>query len=107
MDKVLVEFINTWSGCDGHTRAVEAAAAKYKDKVEVKIYYAGKNMEYIKKYGVIFRGTLIINEKKKIQRISKDIIEKEIELAVKELNERSWIIIDGIRFFKGYIINFY
>ncbi len=46
-------------------------------------------MEYVKKYGVIFKGTLIINEKKKIQRISKDIIEKEIELAVKELDERS------------------
>lgn len=85
MDKILVEFINTWSGCDGYSRAVEAAAAKYKDKVEAKIYYAGKNMEYIKKYGVIFKGTLIINEKKKIQRISKDIIEKEIELAVDEL----------------------
>lgn len=55
----------------------------------MKIYYAGKNMEYVKKYGVIFRGTLIINEKKKIQRISKDIIEKEIELAVKELDARS------------------
>ena len=87
MKRVLVEFINTWSGCDGYTRAVEAAAAKYKDKVDVKIYYAGKNMDYVKKYGVIFRGTLIINEKKKIQRISKDIIEKEIALAVKELDD--------------------
>ena len=46
-------------------------------------------MDYIKKYGFIFKGTLIINEKKKIQRISKDIIEKEIALAVDELdNER-------------------
>lgn len=42
-------------------------------------------MDYIKKYGVIFRGTLIINEKKKIQRISRDIIIKEIDLAVEEL----------------------
>ncbi|CAK7086999.1 MAG: hypothetical protein TIS_01951 [Tissierella sp.] len=51
----------------------------------MKIYYAGKNMDYVRKYGVIFRGTLIINEKKKIQRISKDIIEKEIALAIQEL----------------------
>jgi hypothetical protein len=43
----------------------------------------------VRKYGVIFKGTLIINEKKKVQRISKDIIEKEIALAVHELdNER-------------------
>lgn len=87
MKKVLVEFINTWAGCDGYTHAVEAAAAKYEDKVDVKIYYAGKNTEYIKKYGVIFRATLIINEKKKIQRLSKNIIEKEIALAVEELDK--------------------
>lgn len=67
---------------------MQAAAAKYKDKVEAKIYYAGKDIDYIKKYGPIFKGTLIINEKKKIQRISKDIIEKEIETAVKELEMR-------------------
>lgn len=66
---------------------MQDAAAKYKDKVDVKIYYAGKDFDYVKKYGVIFRGTLIINEKRKIQRISKDIIEKEIDLAVKNLDE--------------------
>ncbi len=64
---------------------MEAAAAKYDDKVEVKIYYAGKDFDYIKKYGVIFRGTMIINGKKKIDRLSKDIIEKEIQNAVEEL----------------------
>lgn len=87
MSKVLVEFINTWAGCDGYTKAVQDAAAKYGDKVDVKIYYAGKDFDYVRKYGVIFRGTLIINEEKKIQRISKDIIEKEIELAVKNLDD--------------------
>ena len=91
MKKVLVEFINTWSGCDGYTRAVEAAAAKYDNKVDVKIYYAGKDFDYVRKYGVIFKGTLIINEKKKVQRISKDIIEKEIALAVHELDNERWL----------------
>lgn len=85
MSSVLVEFINTWSGCDGYTRAVEAAAAKYKDKVKVKIYYAGKDFDYIKKYGVIFKGTLIINEKIKIEKINKNTIEKAIEDAVNAL----------------------
>ncbi len=51
----------------------------------MKIYYAGKDFDYIKKYGVIFKGTMIINGKKKIDRISKDIIEKEIKEAVMEL----------------------
>lgn len=52
----------------------------------MRIYYAGKDFDYIKRYGVIFKGTLIINGKKKIQRISKNIIEKEIGLAVEDLN---------------------
>ena len=45
-------------------------------------------MEYVKKYGIIFAATLIINEKKKITRLSNAIIEKEIALAVKELESR-------------------
>lgn len=53
--------------------------------MEVKIYYAGKDFDYIKKYGVVFKGTMIINETKKIDRLSKDIIEKAIDDAVKEL----------------------
>lgn len=105
MSRILVEFINTWAGCDGYTHAVESAAAKYKDKVDVKIYYAGKDMSYVKKYGVIFKGTLIINGRKKIQRISKDIIEKEIELAVKELDTRSWYLVGNFIFFKKHLIN--
>lgn len=67
---------------------MQAAAAKYDGKVEAKIYYAGKNMEYVQKYGLIFAATMIINEKKKITRISNKIIEKEIAQAVKELESR-------------------
>lgn len=67
---------------------MQAAAAKYNGKVETKIYYAGKNMDYVKKYGLIFSATMIINEKKKITRISNKIIEKEIAQAVEELESR-------------------
>ena len=63
------------------------ATKKYGDKVEVKIYYAGKDFDYIKKYGVIFKGTLIINERIKIERLSKDIIEKSIDDAVNNLKD--------------------
>lgn len=87
MSKVLVEFINTWAGCDGNTRLVEEAASKHGDKVEVKIYYAGKDFDYVKKYGVIFRGTMIINEKIKIEKLSKNSIEEAIDNAVKELEK--------------------
>ena len=55
--------------------------------MEVKIYYAGKDFDYVKKYGVIFKGTLIINEETKIERLSKSRIEEAIEKAVKELEE--------------------
>ena len=42
-------------------------------------------MNYIRKYGVIMKGTLIINEKKKIDKISKSIIQNSIEDIVKTL----------------------
>lgn len=107
LEKVLIEFINTWSSCDGYTRAVEVSAAKYKDKVDVKIYYAGKDFDYIKKYGVIFKGTMIINGKKKIDRISKDIIDKEIREAVMKLEWLEVIIsYADIRIFKIYVTSF-
>ena len=85
MSKVLVEFINTWSGCDAHVKTVEVAAAKYKDQVETKIYYVGKDFEDIKKYGIILKGTMIINEQKKIDKINKKVIESAIQEAVNEL----------------------
>lgn len=67
---------------------MQAAAAKYDGKVDVKIYYAGRNMEYVEKYGLIFSATMIINKKKKITRISNKIIEKEVAQAVEELEGR-------------------
>lgn len=42
---------------------------KHSSEVECKIYYAGKDIDYIKKYGMILKGTLILNEKKNRQVI--------------------------------------
>lgn len=50
--------------------------------MEVKIYQAGKDFSYIKKYGMITKGTLIINQKKKFDRLSKDTIERVILEAI-------------------------
>lgn len=85
MKKVLVEFINTWPTCDEHGRVVKQIGEKYKDSMDIKIYQAGKDFSYIKKYGMITKGTLIINQRKKYDRLSKEIIERVILEAVDAL----------------------
>jgi hypothetical protein len=61
---------------------IKKVGEEYKDKVDVKLYQAGKDFSYIKKYGIITKGTLIINQRKKYDRLSKDIIEKAISEAI-------------------------
>lgn len=61
---------------------IKKVGEKYKDKIDVKLYQAGKDFSYIKKYGIITKGTLIINQRKKYDRLSKDIIEKAISEAI-------------------------
>lgn len=82
MSKVLVEFINTWPTCDEHGMLVRKLGEKYKDKLDVKLYQAGKDFSYVKKYGIITKGTLIINQRKKYDRLSKDVIERAIEEVI-------------------------
>lgn len=86
MSKILVEFINTCPSCDGYSSYLNELHNKYEDKIELKIYYAGKDFDYINKYGIIDRGTLVINEKYRYEILSKKIIEKEIEKAIKNLD---------------------
>ncbi len=83
MPKIEVEFINTCPCCDEHVQTIQKAAARYGDDVEVKVYYAGKDFGYLKKYGMVTRGTMIINGRKKIDNLSKTIIEKAIEDALR------------------------
>lgn len=61
---------------------IKRMCEKYTDKLEVKLYQAGKDFSYVKKYGVITKGTLIINQKKKYDRLNKDTIEKAIVEAI-------------------------
>lgn len=81
MGKVKIEFINTCPSCHGYEETIKKIATKYKGDVDVQIYYAGKDVEYLKKYGMITKGTMIINGKKKIEEPSREIIEKAIEEA--------------------------
>ncbi|KKY01753.1 hypothetical protein VN21_06810 [Paraclostridium benzoelyticum] len=54
----------------------------YKEKLDIKLYQAGKDFTYLKKYGIITKGTMIINQRKKYDRLSKDVIEKAIIEAI-------------------------
>ncbi|SHO49013.1 thioredoxin-like (seleno)protein SaoT [Desulfopila aestuarii] len=82
MSKVTVEFINTCACCDEHGESIKEIAAKYGDAVDVSLYYAGKDFDYLKKYGMISKGTMIINGTRKYETLSKDIIEKAIGEAM-------------------------
>lgn len=83
MPGTLVEFINTCPCCDEYVRIVRSVCAPYGDAVEVKIYYAGKDFEYLKKYGPINKGTMIVNGRKRFDVLSKDVIEKAVADAVR------------------------
>lgn len=78
MSKTLVEFINTWPTCDEHGVLIKKLGEKYKDKLDIKLYQAGKDFSYVKKYGIITKGTMIINQRKKYDSLSKDVIQKVI-----------------------------
>ena len=86
MSKILVEFINTCSTCDGYSSYLNELYNQYRDKIELKIYYAGKDFDYIQKYGIIDRGTLIINGKNRYEILNKKLIEKEIKVAIENIN---------------------
>jgi hypothetical protein len=81
--KIKVEFINTCPCCDEYVQTIKNTAAKYGDDVEVKIYHAGKDFDYLKKYGMVTKGTMIINGRKKIDSLSKEIIERSIADALR------------------------
>jgi len=83
MGKVKVEFINTCPSCHGYEETIKRIAVKHAGEVDVQIYYAGKDFEYLKKYGLITKGTMIINGKKKFEDPSGRIIESAIEEAIR------------------------
>lgn len=82
MNKVTVEFINTCPCCDEHGENIKNIAAEFGDAVDVSIYYAGKDFDYLKKYGMINKGTMLVNGKRKYENLSKDIVEQAIREAV-------------------------
>lgn len=82
MGKVHVEFINTCPCCDEHGANIKTIAARFGDQVEVSLYYAGKDFGYLKKYGMISKGTMIVNGKKRYDNLTREVIEKAITEAM-------------------------
>ncbi len=55
---------------------------KYEDEVELKIYRVGRDVAYLRKYGNITRGTMIVNERTRYDRLSYESVDKAIGDAV-------------------------
>jgi hypothetical protein len=63
---------------------VESLKNQYKDRVNVRIYRAGKDFDYIPKYGLITKSMLIINEKKVVRDLTKKNVRAAFEEALKK-----------------------
>ena len=81
--KILIEFINVCAWCDRYGSLVKALGEKHKGKICVKIYKAGKDFEYIKKYGMVSKSMIVINEKEKVSTLDEKIIKN---LFIKAVN---------------------
>mgnify|MGYP003372370760 CR=1 FL=1 len=56
---------------------------EYEGKVHVKVYKAGKDFDYIPKYGAVTKSMVVINEKKAVTKLTKPAIRKAFEEALK------------------------
>jgi len=81
---VRIEFINTCPCCDGYGDVLRDLAARFPDKIDLSVYYAGKDFDYLPKYGPISRGTLIINEQDRYEDLSRRVIEQAVGRAIGE-----------------------
>ncbi len=68
---------------------MQSSAARYSELVDLKMYQAGKDIDYIKKYGMIYVGTLIINGSVFIKNPNRSSIDQAIDAAIEELKERN------------------
>lgn len=62
---------------------VQVLAKEYEGRVHVKIYRAGQDFDYIKKYGAVSKSMLIINERKAVTKLTKPAVRQAFEEALK------------------------
>jgi hypothetical protein len=63
---------------------VREVAARYGGRVDVRIYQAGRDVAYLPKYGPVMRGTLFIDERVRLEHLTRPIIEDAIARAVED-----------------------
>lgn len=83
MKPVTLEFIHTCPCCDIFSRTLQEIAGK-QEGIRLKIYYAGKDFDYLPRYGVITKGTLIVNGQTRYEEslLSPKYIEEIVDAAM-------------------------
>ncbi|MGN0837490.1 MAG: thioredoxin-like (seleno)protein SaoT [Pyramidobacter sp.] len=79
-----IEFITACSCCAVFADFVKSLAPEYPG-VEVKLYEAGKDTDYIPKYGAVTKSVLIVNESRAVTELSKSSIREAFESASKNV----------------------
>lgn len=77
-----IEFINTCPCCDGYGDVLRNLQKKYPQQIDLKIYYVGKDFDYLPKYGPIAQGTMIIDGTRRYENLSRRIIEGAVFEAI-------------------------
>lgn len=62
---------------------VQVLEKEYEGKVHVKIYRAGKDFDYIPKYGAVTKSMLVTNEKKAVTKLTKPAVRDAFKEALK------------------------
>ena len=62
---------------------VQVLEKEYEGRVNVAIYRAGKDFDYIKKYGAVTKSMLVINERKAVTKLTKPAVREAFEEALK------------------------
>ena len=61
---------------------VKVLEKEYEGRVHVRIYKAGQDVDYVKKYGAVTKSMLVINEKKAVTKLTKPAVRKAFEEAL-------------------------
>lgn len=75
-----IEFITACACCEVYAEFVKSIAPDYPE-VETKVYVAGQDMDYVPKYGMVSKSTMIVNESEVITDFSKSIIREAFQRA--------------------------
>ena len=83
VEKPCIEYISACALFDVFVYFVQFLEKEYEGKIHVKIYRAGKDFDYIPKYGAVTKSMLVINEKKAVTKLTKPAVRAAFEEALK------------------------